>query len=83
MNEDKQVKILLVRHRDDERSVLYANENVTNTLFKKFLKSTYPKDRTFLSLLPQTENEKEEPPDIIKIIPFAVFFGCNSTENAR
>lgn len=39
MNEEKQVKGLLVILREDERSVLCANKNATNTLVKKRLKN--------------------------------------------
>ena len=38
INEEKQVKNLLAKLREDERIVLYANQIVTNTLIKKFLK---------------------------------------------
>lgn len=38
MKEEKQVKNLFSRHREDERSVLYANGHVTNTLFKNNIK---------------------------------------------
>ena len=38
MNEEKQVKGLLVILREYERSVLCANKNATNTLVKKRLK---------------------------------------------
>lgn len=49
MNEEKQVKGLLVILRKYERSVLCANKNATNTLVKKKIKkSAYPKDSTFL-----------------------------------
>ena len=61
MNEKKkQVKKSLAKLREDEKSVLYANENVTNTLVKKLRKSTHPKDRTLLSLCLKLKNEKPD-----------------------
>ena len=46
MIKKKQIKNLLAGLEEGERSVSYANKNVTNTLLTK-LKSTYPNDRTF------------------------------------
>ena len=48
------------KHKEDKRSVLYANENVTNALFKNIFKSVRRKDHTFLSFLSQTENAKKK-----------------------
>ena len=60
MNEEKQVKNLLARLREDERSASYVNKNVKNILVKKLKKSTYLKDRTFLFLYLKLKNENKK-----------------------
>ena len=61
MNEEKQVKKLLARLREDKRGLLQTNQNVTNILVKKLKYSTYPKDSTFLSLYFNLKNENKNP----------------------
>ena len=39
MNEEEQIKKLLAKLKEDEKSVLYTMENVTKALSKKILKS--------------------------------------------
>ena len=60
MIKKKQIKNLLAGLEEGERSVSYANKNVTNTLLTK-LKSTYPNDRTFFWIYLQLENENKSP----------------------
>ena len=60
MNKKKQMKNLLARLEEGERSVLYANKNVTNTLVTK-LNSTYPNDPTFFWIYLELENENKSP----------------------
>ena len=65
MNENKQTKTLLSRLRQDERSLLYANEVIANTLVKKFLKSTYLKNCTVLHSITKLKLKKMKQMKII------------------
>ena len=48
--ESKEVLNLLRILRENEKSVLFANDELINILMKKFRELTFEKDRTFLAL---------------------------------
>ena len=75
MEELKRTKNFYKSLQNDEESVFYASEKVTNTLIKKAKKSAYAKDKVFLGLFKQLEAadvniELEDDPIIPTFTPF-------------